>query len=351
MRATLRMTGAFLKVNIREKSSSFWVMIYPLILMLLMYAAFSGLQNVADPDITVGIAADHPMKTAFQEIGVAEVFTMDEAAARDALEDGTITAYIRYDGDVMIAREGIDQEIVRAIMTEYRRIEALWPATEHLTMERGAFTTRKAAVNNEFSVYFYNVFAMFSLYGYFGSMFVTELFRGGTSQASQRIAVSPVRPWKGVLAGILSSAIQLSITMIMLYLLSDVILGLDLIQAPGPSAVVILLGMFFGITQGLMFGAIRMPAWARSVVGIVGSLLMAFLSGMMSVDVRNAITVHAPIIHRLNPVSRLTESFFRVNVFGDASACWRAAPVILAYAAIFIAVAVVLLRRRSFKHL
>lgn len=350
MKGIFRMAKTHVIAAFRERSTSFWILIYPLLLMLFMYMALSGLRREdSGIHLTLGISAENPYVGMLDNADIVKVVKLEQKDAEAALKDGKIDAYVDKHLDVVAQKDGMNQQIAVGVLTQLKQHLAAGPKNARMESYAGPLYTRQDKVENSFAVYFYNVVAMFSLYGYYAAADTTRLFQANQSTLAQRHAVSPIRKTKGVLAGFIASLVVICVSMTLVLILSELILKLGLITRWGPSLLILAGGMIAGIAWGILIGALNIPEWAKTMIGIAGTLIMAMLSGMMSMAVRNQLLLHAPIINRLNPVSILTEGFFRVNILGDNGEALSTFLQLLAYTVVMLLLSVWLLRKKTFK--
>lgn len=352
MSGVMRSTKYFFLQSIRLMNMSFWVIIYPLLLMILMYLPLSGIEQSKAIDLQVGMAENNPYMAVFDEIDVVDVTITDRAAGEKLVEDEKLTAYITDEGDI-VGKYGTNNDItiVRDIMSQIKRVGKLGPQAAAFARLDKPLAENVNAPSRELSIYFYNIVAMFSLYGYFVSSEYTSLFQANQNALAARNSISPSSKWKGLAASVLASFFVITVSMILLLILSEVILKLNLIVHWGPSLLLLLAGMIFGIAWGLPFGAANIPEWSKILVGIAGSLFMSMLSGMMSMDLRQYFLLNAPLVLKLNPVSQLTEGFYRINVMNQTGRAFEVLGVLAAYAVIFIGITLLLFRKQTYKSL
>ncbi len=351
MKDILRMARVFVLSGIREKNMSFWVLIFPQILMIFMYLSLAGLREEKQITLYAGINADNPYRVILEEIDGLELELIEEDAVPEALEAEEIDAFIKDDLDVYAGRDDFKQQMILGITNDIKQLSALGPKAAKLQDYPDGLSRETAKTEDKFSIYFYSVVAMFSLYGYYCSSEYTALFQANQSTLAQRHAVSPIPKVRGVLAGFLASFFIMTLSMAILLFLSECILKIGLFSYWGPSLLLILGGMLFGIAWGLPFGAANIPEWLRIMIGIALTLLMAVLSGMMNVEVRQQVMLYAPWLHKINPVSLLCEGLYEINVLNRRWAAFSHLGILALYAVLLTGLAVVLLRRQRYRQL
>lgn len=351
MKGTFRLARYYFIAGIREKNMSFWVMFYPMLLLLFMYLGLSNLKAGSEDFLKLGIAKSNPSVLILEQIDAVKLDFMSEEDAKQALEDKKIHAYILDDNNVLVTKQDLFQDVAKDIMNQLEQYKKLGLKNAALLKLKGPLYEQENKVENQLSVYFYSTVALFTIYGYFASWVYVSLFQANQSTLAQRNCIAPVSKAKGVAAGFLASLLVITISMVMLFTLTEAVLKLGLIKNWPASALLTFGAMIFGICWGMAFGAFNLPEWSKTIIGIAGSIFMALISGMMSADLRNFITLHAPWIHRLNPVSLIAEGYYRINVLGNPEYGLRSLITLGIYSLLFFAAAVFALRRNSYKEL
>lgn len=353
MKELFRLVSTFLKVSVREKSNLFWVMIFPLILFTMMYAAFSGADNIKPEDLNLklGIAPGHPDAFLLKQIDILELREIAPENMGEALRKGEIDAFVTDELGMIVENSYTAAEIIRGILTEIKQTRSLGMRALTATGNRGTYYEKNDVRNGSLTVSFYNIFAMFSLYGYFCSSELVRLLQADQSRLAERNAVSPMRKSVGLAAAILTSLIVVVISMTMLLILSEAVLQQELIRNWPASILILLAGGVFGVAEGVFFGSLNLPEWLLNLIGIGGSLFMSMLSGMMGITVRNLVALHAPWLNQINPVSVVTETFYRVNLLGRAEELGRAVIFLSACSLVFFLLSTFKLKRTTFEKL
>lgn len=376
MKSILRNSAFFLKDAYRARSTIFWMIFFPLLYMICMNFAFAGFRDVEEHHIVLGVDAQNPQLKGLQHmdegLDLISLKLLSEEEAVSALENKEITAFVREDLDLDISQDGLDQQIARSVINEYRQISKLLSssiklgdvlkgqeAIENKIQERlqvisqsseNMLQTEKAELD-EFQRIFYTVLACFSLYGYFGASETTGLFQANQSALAQRNVIAPQRKGRGIISGVLMALVGTVLSVILQLLLVEYGLGLNLIHYLLPSVVILLMGGLFGIALGIFFGTLKISAGAKTLVGIFVFNALAFLSGMMGMDIPNALQRRAPWLLKMNPLNILSQGLTRVNLTGKLA---DALPVVLkmtAFALLFLIPAVLILGKSRYEEL
>lgn len=353
MKDLFRLISTYFKVSIREKSNVFWVIIFPIVLFVMMYAAFSGVANMepADLDLQIGIASDHPDKFMLEQIDLLQVSEISADEADAAIKSGKIDAYVTDELGMIVENTSTSTEIIRGILTEFKQTKELGLRAILAVSNRGGYYEKGGVTEGGLTVSLYNIFAMFSLYGYFSAVELVKFLQADQSMLAQRNAVSPMKKSVGLAAAIITSLIVVVISMCLLLLLSEVILKLNLISNWPATLLILFAGGVFGVAEGIFIGSLNVPEWLIALIGIAGNLVMAMLSGMMGAEIRNMVELHVPWLNKFNPVSVVTETFYRVNMLDRGEEVWRAVIFLFACSLVFFLLSTFKLKRTSFEKL
>lgn len=376
MKSILRNCAFFLKDAYRARSTIFWMIFFPLLFMICMYFAFAGFRNVEEHHIVLGVDAQNPqlrgLRYMDEGLDLISLKLLSEEEAVAALEKKEITAFVRDDLDLDISQDGLEQQIARSVINEYRQISKLLSssiqlgdvlkgqkAIEDKIQERlqvigqsseNMLQTEEAELD-EFQRIFYTVLACFSLYGYFGASETTGLFQANQSTLAQRNVIAPQRKGRGIIAGVLMALVGTALSVILQLLLVEYGLKLNLIRYPLPSALILLMGGLFGIALGIFFGTLKISPGAKTLVGIVVFNALAFLSGMMGMAIPNFLQKKLPWLLKLNPLSIISQGLTRVNLTGKLA---DALPVVLQmtlFSLLFLIPAVIILGKSRYEEL
>ena len=351
MKSILRNCAFFLKDAYRARSTIFWMIFFPLLFMICMNFAFAGFRNVEERHIVLGVDAQHPqlrgLRYMDEGLDLISLKLLSEEEAVAALEKKEITAFVREDLDLDISQDGMEQQIARSVINEYRQISHLLSssiqlgdvlkgqeAIENKIQERllviaqsseNMLQTEKAELD-EFQRIFYTVLACFSLYGYFGASETTGLFQANQSTLAQRNVIAPQRKGRGVITGVLMALVGTALSVILQLLLVEYGLGLNLIHYLLPSVLILLMGGLFGIALGIFFGTLKISPGAKTLVGIVVFNALAFLSGMMGMAIPNFLQKKLPWLLKLNPLSIISQGADAGQPHGKTGGCSACRP-------------------------
>lgn len=350
MKQIFRISAVFFKTAFRDKVASFWVLAYPLILILLYSMAFSGLMTNSLNAIPVAITPNHSAQVILKEIDILDLRAMEPSDAIQALKQKEVKAFIDQDLNVQVLGSGIEQSIVRSITEEIRQAQALGARALKLDYSKKLINETQVE-QNPLAIIFYASFAMFSFYSYFSALGATNTLQANQSMLGQRNAVSPLKKSHGLLGCLLGSLYFSLLSTFLMLGLSEFVLKMNLIRNWPLSLLFLALGNICGLSLGLLVGITHLRDGAKTGLGIGVFLLLSFFSGMMHSDLPVMVRRYAPWLATLNPVSRISESFYRINIIGADDKLLLPAAIVLVEALIFLAMATVSLKKKSFHSL
>lgn len=336
--------------NIRQKEVIRWIILFPLLLATLFFFAFSSIdENELIDIIPIGVITDNSYEediyfkefiTSLSE-GEDKVFKATfykaEADAIEDLKNKEISSYINYEnnGPTLITIEnGLNQSITKSILDNYLQTTSNYtnilmtnPATNIDNLSTNSSYTSEISLNGKsqsFMVhYFYALIGMMCLFGSILGAENVNYIQANLSPLGARQSVSPVKKYKLVLFNLLGSLTIHVFTLIILLIYIILILNIDF----GSNILLILLACLIGSILGISFGAFVSSATKlKSSVktGILTGLTMTFtfLSGMMGGQTNNIqylVATKFPILSWLNPVTRISDSFYSLYFYDDLS--------------------------------
>lgn len=190
---------------------------------------------------------------------------------------------------------------------------------------------------------------MVSTYGMFTGIENANITQANLSSVAARINMTPIRKSTLLISGLI---VGLSINIfsnILLLLFLHFVAKLDLIRNLWYSIIFILLGNIFGISLGLFIGSSNKKSPGVKVMfSIVATLFLSFLSGLMSPNIKVIIDENIPILGKLNPISIITSSLYRVNMLENTNNLGQGMILLTIYSLVLMGVSYLFLRRNQY---
>ena len=304
------------KNSFREKSLVFWSILYPLIMAVFFYIAFSGLMDREMENIEVGISKENPIGNILEEIEILDIHIILEDEIGKRLQDGDIYGYIDDDLNLIVKESGLNQTIIKEIVDQIIQIGELNVPLENMDLGIDYTISRNQSAD-PIIIIFYALIAMVSTYGVYSGIEVVSLIQANLSEVGKRINVTPIRKGDFIIAGVIVGFIINIMSNALLLLFIQYILGVNLFTELKLSLIFIILGNLFGIGLGLLIGvASKHPANVKTIFGVAVTLFLAFLSGLMSPNIKVLIDDTVPIVNKLNPVAIITDNLYKINLLG-----------------------------------
>lgn len=375
MKEIARLIRTFFVTSIREKDMLFWSIIFPILLMTFQYLAFFNISNQDANNLSIPLAmdAEDPNYKLFSQIEVFDIQKMDSAEIDKIrqmpkselgkyLDEKKVSGIINKEGGLEVANNSMNMVIARNILTEVERTTELFSKESNLGIfgnlnaydavnKRGAFYEKEEQKMDVFAAIICNIFAVFSLYGYFTVVELVSILQANQSTLGQRNACSPMKKRNGLIAAFITAVLVAVLAMILLSIHSEVILKMNLIHDIKRTALLLFGGVVLGVCFGLFIGALNFPSWARNMIGVLSTLLMGFMSGMMGDAPRNAIRRAVPFVFDWNPVGQITSAFYRINSLGHHHLLRPTLTYILALSFVLFVLSVYSLSRKSYDSL
>lgn len=337
-----------LKCLFRNRVNIFWSYAFPILLASLFYFAFTDMfssNNLETISIAyvedVGYKNDMDyLKDVLEEAEISQglplfnVRYLNVEEASKALGEDEITAYI-VNGEgvrVYVKKNGISETIVKSFLDSYKRSaytiqailmknpDALSQGLLDDIMEYKSFTSEldKGAKPDITLTYFYALLAMTCIMAANWGLDEVINIQGNRSSRGARINVSPIHKMKLLIINMLAAftAHAAGICLLIIYMLKVLKISF------GGQLPQMVLACLIGEMFGLFFGA-AVGVWVNKSTGVQDAittsftLISAFLSGMMIVEIKGLIVKKVPIVPYINPVSLISDSFYSLYYYDD----------------------------------
>lgn len=215
------------------------------------------------------------------------------------------------------------------------------PAIEELNLS--------GKTKNNFIIISYSTLAYAIFMMIFTGNYITNLSRGDRSHLGIRIESSKIQKYKMVFANIfVSVVIGIGInTLVLLY--ADIylnILEIDII----PQMLVL---QFFGVMTSVLLGItftslIKIKEEIQYPILTVISLILSFLSGMMSPQIKVLIEKNLPILNKINPISVITDGYYSLLEYEDMDRFLMNISVLMIMSFVLLAITLIFNRRSDY---
>lgn len=365
--------------QLRAKESIFWVLVFPIILSILFYAALRDINkgetfetpNIAVVDdenfknevimseIITSVSADSKEEVTKDTLFITNYVSADKA--EKMLKDKDICGYIYFnDGcNLVIAENGISQTIVKTFLdiakNKVNVVEQLMSKNggkmpeniESIMADSTQYiidaSNRQNAPDTSLQ-FFYTVLGMACMYGATIGCVAITYIQSNQSSIAKRNTVAPIGKMKLLLSSFIVDMLMNDAIILMVLGFIRFVLGINF----GDRYVLIILTSIVGATTGLSFGYFFGAVTKKSlsfknnmVIGI--SMICSFLAGMMTNKIKYIVKQKAYIVDRINPVNLITESYFKLYYYTNLDKFYENIIILLAMTGVFVVGTVLIL--------
>ncbi|MDO5154484.1 MAG: ABC transporter permease [Eubacteriales bacterium] len=367
-----------IKVMLRERSSIFWNLIFPIFLGFLFYVMFNNIINNVEKfsEISVGLVLEQEQADFSKLIKEVEVeggkkmFAVteykDADAAKKALDEDEIYGYITVADDfhLVVKASNIQTTVIKVFLDQYIQNSKL---IENVAKEnpqqvnavvQGLMNAGEIEIKNiplpgqdksPYTQYFYALIAMTCLIASTIGLQNGNNIQADLSALAARRNVAPTKKMKQVLIDFLASYLVVGIMATII--LAMVVYGFkqDFGGNIAPILLVTWVGSFTGLAGGMMIG-VCLKGSKRMKEGFSTAFFMgsSFLGGLQIVTITYVIEKHCPIINRINPATLIVNACKSLAVFGDTRQYVINLVTLTAIGIAFLIISILKLRRTKY---
>lgn len=371
----------------RLKVTLFWTLAFPLLLATFMYMAFGNLFEKDEMFKIINVAVvesenDDTLMSVLESLdvnhtdsasksddssnsfsGLINMKLMDSSAAKKALNDKKVTGIIyTEDASLVVDENSYNATILESILTQYKQQKDVFtniaktnPAALDTAIAGLSDTTSEykeislsSGNQDEYTNYFYAVFAMSCLFASFSAVTATNRLLANTSPLGMRKSLAALS--KNIL--IFSEYISLLIIHFVVELITLVyltLLGVDF----GNKYPAIILTLFFGCMIGLSIGVIigaipKLTEGSKIGISVGIGMVLSVLADLCANGIKDMVEHKLPIANRLNPACLISDCFYSLNVYDSYDRFFRNISIMAVESVILLIIAFVLLRREKY---
>lgn len=371
----------------RLKVTLFWTLAFPLLLATFMYMAFGNLFEKDEMFKTINVAVvesenDDTLMSVLESLdvnhtdsasksddssnsfsGLINMKLMDSSAAKKALNDKKVTGIIyTEDASLVVDENSYNATILESILTQYKQQKdvftniaktnpaALDTAIAGLSDTASEYKEISLSSGNqdEYTNYFYAVFAMSCLFASFSAVTATNRLLANTSSLGMRKSLVPASKNTLIFSEYISLLIiHFAVELIALVYLT--LLGVDF----GNKYPAIILTLFFGCMIGLSIGVIigaipKLTEGSKIGISVGIGMVLSILADLCANGIKDMIEHRLPIANRLNPACLISDCFYSLNVYDSYDRFFRNISIMAVESVILLIIAFALLRREKY---
>lgn len=337
-----------MKTMLRQKSLIFWSLAFPLILGMLFYFMFAGINDLEQfQEVPVGVLKEDTLPEEFvtmlkevkteDKIPLFQVKTYDDLSkAERALQSGKIYGIIQSKKNLFLTVKSSDSysSLIKTFLDQYRENTALiTEMAEKHPDQVAAFVADIAAGTqvkiteiplkgtdkDPYAQYFYALIAMTCLIGTMVGMHNGNDIQADLTAVGARRNVAPTPKLRQVLYDFAATYILYCIIVAVVIGVCVFIYGQDF----GQNAGLILLGGWIGSFTALAIGEViavfvKGPVQKKEGICVAVFMISSFLAGLQWGDITFIIEEKCPVINRINPGTLIVNGFKSLSVYGDS---------------------------------
>lgn len=334
--------------NFREPTNLFWTMAYPLLMALMFFTAFQGLINPEPMNIRVGVEQGSLAAQTLKNIDILEVSELTLPKARELIKKNELIGFVDDQYALTVGKSGVKESIIANIVSQMKQMEALNVPFANYDFSASYIQTMNTRTD-PFLIPFYSLIGMVSLYSIYMGLEYARFMQADQSTVAQRMNVVPLKKSQFLYSSLFIGIITNLASNILLLAFMKFVLKLDLVSDYPRTLAILLSANLVGISLGLFIGASNNAGEGiKTGIAISSTLLMAFLAGMMSTDIKILVESGAPLLALLNPVNIVTTQLYRINYLDMTATFTSGILILLGMAAIFLVLAQLFLRRKTY---
>ncbi len=332
------------KITLSDKTSIFWVLLFPIILGTFFMLAFEGLKNkdnftsikvafVGDVDKSesslYSIMEDLPYESEQSE--VTNMFLLSEVATKEEAEqqlnDKEIKGYI-YNDELYIYKNGMSETVIKTVMEiYYKAFDQATALVENTALTYPEAFARVFKGNNLFEEigektssllesYYYSVLGMAIMLASSFSLVGTAFILPNQTEIGKRIAISPQSKIKKLLLILFVNFVIMMSIFILILLYFKFVVGIPF-HYPVRVIIITFLGALFALALGFSENILMSKLSFNTKVGINTTIGVfgGFLSGMMFQPMKYFTEKYIPFLKYINPVNLITDGLLSIEQY------------------------------------
>ena len=363
-----------LLVKVKNFATTFWPLIFPLLLGTMFYFAFGNIDDADFETVQVGIVKEEEPDTLFlmfldqvenngNHLIAAQELSGTAALAKLENEEISGIYYVGKAPSLTVAANGIPQSILQSVLTSYetgkstiRQIvrthpSGLWKGIQKMLNQQEPITQVSLGGHtiNGTVQFFYALIAMTCLYGCFIGFGSAITLQANITALAARRCVTPTHKLKLILSEQIASFLLGYFDVIVLLVYLRYILKLDFQGKIGPMLLISFFGSLIGVSIGIFvgsFGKMKEGVKIGIILGI--SMICSFLSGLMNNTMKDIVEKNAPFINRINPAALISDAFYCINVYDDLERYYRNLITLAVMSVVLVTASFLLIRRESY---
>ena len=363
-----------LLVKVKNFATTFWPLVFPLLLGTMFYFAFGNINDADFETVQVGIVKEKEPDTLFlmfldqvenngNHLISTQEFSESDALSRLVNEQISGIYYVGKSPSLTVVANGIPQSILQSVLSSYEtgkntiqqivrtHPSGLWKGIRQMLNQQEAITQVSLGGHtiNGSVQFFYALIAMTCLYGCFIGFGSAITLQANLTALAARRCVTPTHKLTLILSEQIASFLLGYFDVIVLLIYLRYILKLDFQGKLGPMLLISFFGSLIGVSIGFFVGSLGKMKEGVKIGIILGfSMVCSFLSGLMNNTMKDLVEKNAPFVNRINPAALISDAFYCINVYDDLGRYYRNLIILAAMSVILVTASFLLIRRESY---
>ncbi|MCR5793352.1 MAG: ABC transporter permease [Lachnospiraceae bacterium] len=368
----------------RDKTNTFWILLFPIVLGSLFQIAFGNFGESENMSV-IPVAcvmeqteSDETFTKILKQLSSGEdaflrVTECTDTQARKMLSKKEVVG-ILYSGNPVrlsvsenMKTQKIQQSILKTFVDRYNMQQAVFYETMQnapqklndmmQTLQQDISYNPDVSLSRHpeqspFTQYFFNLLAMACLFTSVGGILVACHNQPNLSDLAKRVAIAPTHKPIAIIAELLAVTIYEFILNSIGFLYVSFVLRIQLADRMPLTLLTMFVGCCVGVSLGFFIGCFghgEQSAKQGTVFAV--TMPLCFLSGLMIAEVGIMIENHAPIINRINPAMLLTDSFYRLSQYDNLNRYYTNMVTLIGLTILFNLMAFFMTRRKTYAEL
>lgn len=342
-----------LKTLFKNRTLVFWTYVFPLVLGLLFFLAFSNIENdelfkVFD----IGVIKDNEIvnneiyKKTLEELSndnnkdkLFNIKYLSISEADELLEKKDIEGYILLENNkpkLVFKTTGLNQTVIKTVVDEIEEttkvIYDLVPielannpdqSIDNIVNNIIIKLNSEVILNNKtngnisyMTVEYFTLIGMTCMYAAMISIQAINQALANMSSKGKRVSIAKTKKTTVVLSAFLASYIVAAIGIAIL--LMFILFGLNINFGNHVPQIILLslVGTLAGTGLGLLIAStLKVSETSKIGITLSFSMTMSFLAGMMGVILKYKVDTSLPLLNKINPVNMITDGFYSLYYY------------------------------------
>lgn len=360
--------------TMRDRTSMFWALAFPIILGTLFFFAFQGIGTDSMEEIPVAVVIEEGDEKNFitfldkmteGDSGLIKYGEMSEEEALEQLKDREVFGifYGKETPTLTVGGSGLEESILQSLLESYNRNasiiknvlksnpEALSQVVESMSDYQNlveSVSINGKEVNGTLQ-YFFALIAMACLYGSFLGFTTALELKANLSPLALRRSVTPTSRLQLIFVDLIVTFFIHFINILVFLIYLRFVLKVDFGNDCGKIVLVSFVGCLIGVALGIFIGSLgRMKEGGKIGVILLVTMGCSFGAGLMMAGVKNAIEQSCPIINRINPAALIADAFYSMSIYDSPARFNRDVVTLGICAAVLVLAAFLVVRRERY---